>query len=409
MKKQNFNKTRVLLLLMLGFSLSSYAQITNDTHEATGDKREKKIKKAWEIGIGASGLQMTRFNIINFSPNAKNGHFIDISKKDLLFGGHLYVARELNSYFYLDMQGMLNYCSDPVRGGHESRWVGMAGLGLQWRLGKYFHSSYIDPFLRAGMNYMYKNFRIEYNGLERFNREEMKWNLSNDFNKEGHDRRHLFPASLGAGVNMWLNDRVGIGLEADYLLMPNKQIANAWQGSVRLMWRIGGRSKRPNTPRCVEKIVERIVEKPVIVEKIVEKPVIVEKIVKVPLKVTLSELFNNIHFDFDSSVITDQSSVVIDEIAHIMLQDTNKLYLITGCCDAKGSPQYNMVLSKKRADAVVEALIKRGYPAKNLKTRGVGKTISCVSRDVEDEVRRGDRKIMIEMITNKKYWNYLPK
>ena len=40
-------------------------------------------------------------------------------------------------------------------------------------------------------------------------------------------------------------------------------------------------------------------------------------------------------------------------ICQIMLTDTSKKYLITGCTDAKRSSQYNMELSQKRADAVV--------------------------------------------------------
>ena len=59
----------------------------------------------------------------------------------------------------------LDYSSDPVRNGKESRWLGMAGIGLQWRLGEYLHSNYIDPFLRMGANYMYKNFKINYKGM----------------------------------------------------------------------------------------------------------------------------------------------------------------------------------------------------------------------------------------------------
>ena len=49
----------------------------------------------------------------------------------------------------------------------------MAGIGLQWRLGEYLHSNYIDPFLRMGANYIYKNFKINYKGMEEFNSEEM--------------------------------------------------------------------------------------------------------------------------------------------------------------------------------------------------------------------------------------------
>ena len=75
-----------------------------------------------------------------------------------------------------------------------------------------------------GANYMYKNFKINYKGMEEFNSEEMGWNLSNDYTKEGKDKQNLIPISLGIGVNMWLNDNIGIGLQGDYLIMPYKHI-----------------------------------------------------------------------------------------------------------------------------------------------------------------------------------------
>ena len=45
--------------------------------------------------------------------------------------------------------------------------------------------------------------------------------------KEGKDKQNLIPISLGIGVNMWLNDNIGIGLQGDYLIMPYKHIANS--------------------------------------------------------------------------------------------------------------------------------------------------------------------------------------
>lgn len=393
---------RIILSL---FAASCIAPWVNAQHSACGSTCENfgretvKVRKAWEFGVGANALQMTRFNVLDFRTNPQGGYFIDTSKRDFLFGGHLYLARELNSHFYLDLQGAWDYSADPVRSGRESRWAGMAGLGLQWRLGEYFHSPFIDPFLRAGVNYMYKNFEVDYNGLEAFERDRMGWSMSNDYNKEGHDRQHLIPLSLGAGVNMWLNDRLGIGLQADYLFMPYRNVANSWNGTVRLMWRLGGKAKRCKEPeiRYVEKVVERIVEKPVVVEKRVE----------VPASNTLCELFNNVYFDFDKWEITAKSSEVLDHIARIMLDDIDRKYLITGCTDAKGSTEYNLQLSRRRADAVVKALIDRGVPAGNLKSRGVGKKISYASRESSDAIRESDRKIMVEVITNMEYWNHI--
>lgn len=49
----------------------------------------------------------------------------------------------------------------------------------------------------------------------------------------------------------------------------------------------------------------------------------------------LCDLFNNIYFEFDKTEITPKAATIIDEIAQIMLTDTSKKYLITGCTDAK--------------------------------------------------------------------------
>lgn len=356
-------------------------------------------KKAWEFGVGLNGLQMTRFNVTGFRVNPQGGYNIDTDKRDLFFGGHVYVARELNRFFYLDFQGLFDYSSDPVYNGRTARWVGMAGLGLQWRLGEYFHSSCIDPFLRVGVNYMHKNFKIDYTGMQGLDLEQMRWNFSNDYDKEGSDKKNLIPLSAGAGVNMWLSNRVGIGLQAEYLVMPYKQVANSWNGTLRLMWRFGGKPRKQSQVRYVEKIVERVVEKPVVTEKIVQVP---------SQEKALYELFENVYFAFDKADITGASLATVDKIARIMLSDTQKRYLITGCTDARGSQQYNMMLSKKRADAVVEALVQRGVPAERLKSRGVGKKISYAAGSCSTDIRRGDRKILVEVITNMDYWNYIP-
>ena len=136
MKKIYIHKIHLILCFtsVLCFGLPINAQQNAKNGAADNNK------KAWEIGIGATGLQMTRFNVINFHTNNKGGYTVGTNKKDFIFGGNLYFARELNSHFYLDLQGTLDYSSDPVRNGKESRWLGMAGIGLQWRLGEYLHA-----------------------------------------------------------------------------------------------------------------------------------------------------------------------------------------------------------------------------------------------------------------------------
>jgi len=65
-------------------------------------------------------------------------------------------------------------------------------------------------------------------------------------------------------------------------------------------------------------------------------------------------------------------------------------------------------LSRRRVAAVVKELKKRGVPSNMMKYRGVGKKVSYASYDASVEVRRGDRKVVVEIITNMDYWNYIP-
>lgn len=361
---------------------------------------KKEDSKAWEFGLGASALQFSRAQFSNFSDLKDKGYVFDLKLKHVVYGGNLYIARELNRYFYLDVQGTIGSTKDLIEGKEKAKMVYMIGPGLQWRLSEYFGSKHIDPFLRTGINYMHKEFNMNYMGIEGLDNEQMSWILSNDLNKDGKDKKHLTPISVGGGVNMWLNDRWGIGIQADYLIMPYNKIANSLQGTARIIFRLGGKSKKTQ-PRVEyierEKLVERIIEKPVEVEKVIERVEYTK----------LHELFNNIYFDFNKAVLTKKSEKVIDEIAEILKQNTLNKYLITGYTDSKGSDEYNLDLSKRRAATVVNALVNHGVLSSALRSVGVGKKISHMKSDSSDSLREGDRKVTIELINNEEYWNNL--
>ena len=164
----------------------------------------------------------------------------DLTIKHSLWGGNFYVARELNSHFYLDLQGSVGTTNDDW-GNSGRKWLYEAGLGLQWRLGEYFQSKYIDPYLRVGAGYMYKDFDIYYVGSEGLSDEKMSWILNNLKNKDGDDRKSLIPVKAGIGINLWLSDQWGIGLQGDYVLMPYKHVANSLQGTARIIYRLNSK------------------------------------------------------------------------------------------------------------------------------------------------------------------------
>lgn len=370
---------------------------------AAQENAGEKDKKAWEIGLGGTVMQFNRTSLSNFA-KVNEGYTFDLKLANVVWGGNLYVARELSNHFYLDFEGTVA-AAGKNWGNSGTGMLYSAGLGLQWRLGEYFDSRYIDPFFRVGAGYMYKDFTIHYVGTEGLSGEEMRWIHENMRNKSGADRSSLVPVSMGAGVNMWLSDRWGIGLQGDYVLMPHKNVANSLQGTVRVMLRLGGKSKK-QTP--VVQYVDRTVEVERIVEKVVEVPTVVEKIVEIPgQERLLFSLFSNIHFDFNKETLTTESQGVLDQIAEIIKKDTSDNFLITGFTDSRGSLQYNQRLSEKRAKAVVDALVERGVPREILLGRGVAGRIAAAAASTSDEIRRGDRKVTIEIISNNEYWNYL--
>jgi Outer membrane protein and related peptidoglycan-associated (lipo)proteins len=396
-------RNNILYILLSGFLCLSAPSGAQDA--AVGEEvTETKEKRAWEIGIGASVFQFSRVDFTNFR-KASDNYQLGLQLRHSVIGPNLYISRELNPYFYLDLQGTVGFTEQYIDGADKLRTLYMVGPGLQWRLGEYFDSQYIDPFFRVGVSYMKKNFDMKYRGTEGDLPEEISWVLENLYNKDGVDRNEMIPVSFGVGMNTWLNDRFGIGLQGDYLLMPYKDVANSLQGAVRLIWRMGGKSKkRVASVQYVE--VEKIVQAP---------PVTVEKIVEVPAAVTetpsaeICELFNNIYFEFDKSDIRPVSEEVLDKIARIMKADPDKKYLITGYTDARGSAEYNIGLSRRRAAAVIGALEVRGVPSDIIKSRGVGKRISYAPDGESHQVREGDRKVTAEIITNMDYWNFMPK
>ena len=343
----------------------------------TMESPDENSTKAWEFGVGGSVFQFSRTSFSNFTP-LETGYVFDLKLDHVVFGGNLYVARELNDYLYLDLQGTIGTTGNKSID-NKLEWLYMVGPGLQWRVGEYFGSKYIDPYLRAGINYMHKEFDVMYVGTEGLDDQQMKWALNNLNNKSGADKTDLMPISLGAGINMWLNDNWGIGIQGDYLLMPYNNVANSLQGTLRVMYRLGGKSKNTKPVPCPDRVVE------------------VEKLLSL----------EGVYFDFDKAYLKPESNAVLNRLADVLKQDTRRRYLITGYTDSRGDDEYNLQLSKKRAEAVVRALIERNVPPAMLKARGVGSKIAYAKPSDPDEVRGGDRKMTIELISNRAYWNYL--
>ncbi|MDO4771923.1 OmpA family protein [Porphyromonas sp.] len=361
-------------------------------------QEDQPAKKAWEIGVGGSLINWNRVSITG-SEFTKDMYHYNMDVKHVMPGANLYIARELNRWFYLDVQGTMGIVRNADKESGKYGFLWMVGPGLQLRLGSLFNSKYVEPYLRAGINYMSKDFSSLTQG--NFTDDKTgtaKWQSDDTWSRGrvSQEKNAYFPLSLGVGFNTWLNNHVGIGLQGDYIISLRKDEPQFAQATMRVMFRIGGEDKRPR-PQVkyveVEKLVDRIVEKPV--EKIVEKTI------------TKYAILDRITFEFNKSTLTSENNFILDQIAEMMTTDSSLRLLITGYTDAVGNSTYNKDLSLRRAKTVYDELIARGVNPANLKYRGAGKATHVAAPHEGNDVRKGDRKVSIEKISDDIYWNRL--
>lgn len=395
------------LLLLSALSLATMAQEPVVTSNTTIDQvEETHTRGSWEIGLGALGTNWSRVNFSNFRKESDK-YLLTLDAQHLLGGAQLYVAHELLPWLYIDLQGSASFA--PVASGigdKETKDQGynqlyLGGLGLQFRLTPLFSTSYVEPYLRVGINYLYRNFKTPFSGtFENDITNTAHWTMVDTWNRGavGTAANHSsIPASVGLGVKGWLSDHFGLGIQGEYLMPVNGKGPNFAQASASIIWRIGGKSKR--FPAKVTYVQAPPVER--VVEKVVEKEVLVpEEHVE-----ELYKLLNAVYFKFDTEEFTDESVETLDKLANLIKQDPAGRYLIIGMTDARGSVSYNKGLSDRRARAVYQALIYRGVDRSRIKWVGVGKGASVVSTDKDHRTREGDRKVLIERILNDKYWD----
>jgi peptidoglycan-associated lipoprotein len=111
------------------------------------------------------------------------------------------------------------------------------------------------------------------------------------------------------------------------------------------------------------------------------------------LKLTKEEVeIPNIYYEFNKAEINPYSKKSLDQLA-VMLKETPHVRLILGAhTDEKGSDEYNMKLSERRAKAVVDYLVSAGIESKRLEARGYGESQPLVKNAGTDEDHAKNRR-----------------
>jgi peptidoglycan-associated lipoprotein len=89
--------------------------------------------------------------------------------------------------------------------------------------------------------------------------------------------------------------------------------------------------------------------------------------------ITKPVLIENIFYDFDKATLRDESKESLDEIITMLDDNPNVTIELSAHTDRKGSEKYNENLSQRRAQSVVDYLIKGGIAKDRLTPKGYGK------------------------------------
>lgn len=111
-------------------------------------------------------------------------------------------------------------------------------------------------------------------------------------------------------------------------------------------------------------------------------------------------ILKNIFFDTGKSDLRTESLAELERIKKLLSENPNLKVQINGHTDNVGNATYNKILSKKRAQSVVDYLGNNGIDLNRLTAKGFGEERPLVSNDDEKDGREINRRTEIEIIEN---------
>lgn len=228
--------------LRLGISVLALAVASTAFAQTTSNK--------WMIGVGAHGVNHTaqRNNFSNtWSVRNFDKHLFNINQYSITPPlSKLTVARNIGKGLVLDWQTTVGNIANKrfVETAGQKEFFLQTGLGLQFKAAGLLwdEESWFDPYLRVGANYL----RHQYSNVTFPVTDE---NLVGGGSYAGFSENQAytqrrddhFTVSTGAGINFWLTNNFGLGVQGDYVTTPTDKsnIANFWQASASLNFRFG--------------------------------------------------------------------------------------------------------------------------------------------------------------------------
>lgn len=103
------------------------------------------------------------------------------------------------------------------------------------------------------------------------------------------------------------------------------------------------------------------------------------------------EFNEKILFAFSKSDLSDSAKMNLDNLATILKKNPNTNIEIQGHTDSRGTEEYNMGLSLRRANSVRDYLISQGIDPSRMTVKGYGETAPAYSNDTPEGMAQNRR------------------
>ena len=101
--------------------------------------------------------------------------------------------------------------------------------------------------------------------------------------------------------------------------------------------------------------------------------------------------FAPVYFGFDSTVVPQGEFGKIEEVVRHLNENPDRVTVVEGNCDERGSNEYNMTLGEQRAVTVRNYLVQSGISADRIQTRSYGEEKPAVDGHDESAWSRNRR------------------
>ncbi len=116
------------------------------------------------------------------------------------------------------------------------------------------------------------------------------------------------------------------------------------------------------------------------------------------IKVGYSSVIRNIYFDFGTARLKSSSNPELNNLLKVLEENPRYIIEISGHTDNVGTKEFNLWLSKRRAQAIVNYMIKKGQSEGRFLVEGYGEERPLASNDDEKSGREFNRRVEFRVL-----------